>query len=369
VRIGIIYLGRRGSGGPISFELARHLSKYADVFAALAQQSESLSAWQASSLEWFAVPTYRSLTGAIWSWLDQAGLRRLAGMIRQRQPDVLVYPMFYTLNPFLQRCLDDLPSLVAVHDPIPHPGAADRVYRWLEDRSIRQATRCLVFSRCFSEDLRLRGADPQRVDYIPHGVLDYYQRISQPHPPIPETPAETTLLFFGRITAYKGVDVLLEAFREVSIRYKARLIIAGAGDIRPYRQLIQEIPGVELINRWINESEVDGLFRRAQIVVLPYISASQSGVLAIAASYALPVIATRTGGIPEQITSGETGMLVDPGSIEQLAGAIELLLDQPQTAAALGENLAREHAAKRSWSSIAEKVYAACERAIQDFRS
>ena len=368
MQIGIIYLGRRGSGGPISFELARHLTTYAQVFAVLSQQAESLDAWRASSLPWFEVPTYRSLPGAIWRWLNQTDLRRIAAQIRLRQPDVLIYPMFYTLNPFLQRHLGDLPSLVAVHDPVPHPGAADRAYHLLEDVSIRQATRCLIFSRRFTEDMQLRGARPGGIDYIPHGELSYYQRVAAPSFQ-PEPPPENTLLFFGRITAYKGLDVLLEAFHQVQMQRPARLLIAGAGDLHPYQRLIRATPGVELINRWIDEREVDGVFRQAKIAVLPYTSASQSGVLAIAASYALPVIASRVGGIPEQIVDGVNGLLVDPGSVEQLAHAMLRLLDDPQLAVRLGVNLAGEHQNQRSWSTIAEKVYAACENAIRDHQS
>jgi glycosyltransferase involved in cell wall biosynthesis len=368
MRIGIIYLGRRGSGGPISFELARHLTDFAQVFALLSQQAESLPAWQASDLSWFSVPTYSSLPGALWRWLNQAELRCIADQIRQRQPDVLIYPLFYTLNPFLQRHLGDIPSLVAVHDAIPHPGAADRVYHLLENASIRQATRCLVFSQRFAADLPRRGAHPERIDAIPHGELSYYRRMAS-RPADQETLHGDALLFFGRITAYKGLDVLLHAFRRVAAQRPARLLIAGAGDLRPYQSLIQAAPSVELINRWIAEDEVDGIFRQAKLVVLPYTSASQSGVLAIAASYALPVIASRVGGIPEQIANGVNGLLVDPGSVEQLSAAILRLLDDPPFAARLGAKLADEHQSQRSWSAIAEKVYTACERAIQDHRS
>ncbi len=364
MRIAIIYLGRRGSGGPLSFELATHLAAQADVLAVLSTQAESLDAWRASGLPLLLTETYRTTLGAALAWANHIALHRLARRIRAWQPDVLIYPLFYTLNPFLQMHLRGIPSVVAVHDVEPHPGLRDRVYHWLEDLSIRQATRCLIFSQAFLPDIARRCANPQRVDVIPHGELSYYRRfdLSASAAP-PETPK---LLFFGRITAYKGLDVLFEAFRQVSARRPVRLLIVGDGDFRPYRTLADGLPNVEIVNRWVSEAEIDGFFRQASLVTLPYTSASQSGVAAIAAGYGLPVIATRTGGLPEQISDGETGLLVAPGSAAELAAAIERLLDDPALARNLGDNLLREYRDRRNWDRIAQEVYAACERAISD---
>jgi glycosyltransferase involved in cell wall biosynthesis len=367
VRIGVIYLGRRGSGGPISFELASHLSKQASVFTLLSEQIEGLERWRQSGLEFFCIPTYRNLLGAVWSWLDRPRLKWLAAQVRRRQPDVLIYPMFYTLNPFLQQHLADIPSLVAVHDPLPHPGINDLVYKILEDRSIHQATRCLVFSRGFEADLQKRGLPPQKIDYLPHGDLSYYHQYrSQPVAEIP--PEERNLLFFGRITTYKGLDVLLKAFRQVSHLYSIRLQVVGAGDTRPYRQLLEGVPGVQVVNRWIKEEEVDDYFRAARMVLLPYTSATQSGVLTIAASYGLPVVASRVGGIPEQIQDGKNGLLIDPNSVDQLAKAIQRLLENPEYAASLGQHLMREYTETRSWAKISRLVYSACEKALREPR-
>lgn len=365
MRIGIVYLGRRGSAGPISYELACHLSEKGSVFTMLSEQVEGLEIWRQSGLEFFCIPTYQNLAGAVRAWLDRPRLEWLAAQVRARSPDVLIYPMFYTLNPFLQRHLADIPSLVAVHDPIPHPGLIDFAYKILEDRSIRQATRCLLFSRGFEADLQKRGANPEKIDLLPHGELSYYQLYhKQPAPQV--SPGGTNLLFFGRITAYKGLDILLQAYQRVSRLNKVTLQVVGAGDMRPYRNLLEKLPGVQVINRWINEDEVDSYFRLARMVVLPYTSATQSGVLAIAASYALPVIATRVGGIPEQFRDGETGLLIDPNSVGQLAEAIQRLLENPDYAATLGQNLAREFAENRSWAKIAEIVYSACEKALRE---
>jgi glycosyltransferase involved in cell wall biosynthesis len=181
------------------------------------------------------------------------------------------------------------------------------------------------------------------------------ERVS-PQPPV--------LLFFGRITSYKGLEILLQAFRIVRRTHSVRLRIVGSGDMRPYRNALRGLDGVEVTNRWIAESEVDGFFREASIVVLPYTSGTQSGVVALAAAYSLPVISTRVGGIPEQVRDGESALLVDPSSADQLANAIRMLLEHPTYASTLGTSLAREYSEARGWPRLARLVYQSCEKAI-----
>ncbi len=151
--------------------------------------------------------------------------------------------------------------------------------------------------------------------------------------------------------------MLLDAFAQVSARRpNVRLLIAGDGSLGPYRRQLKNLKRVEIINRWVAEDEISQLFERADMVVLPYTSASQSGVLAVAAGYGLPVIATQVGGLPEQISDGKTGLLVPPGSAEALAAAIERLLDDHDLANQLGRALRREFEEQRSWEKVAGKL-------------
>lgn len=358
MRIAVIYLGRRGSGGLISLALCEHLEQQAEVLVVRSNQVENPTAWQQASFEQISVATYRNLPQAIYSWLDQRQHRNIANKIRIWQPDVLLFPMFYTLNPFLQRHLIEFPSLVVVHDPVPHPGLVDWVYARLENWSIRQAHRCLIFSNALVPALQARGVPPDQIDVIPHGALTYPSTtsIDLSQPP--------TLLFFGRISAYKGLDILLKAYARLIKHHHIKLRIIGAGDLRPYQGLLENLPNVEIVNRWVDENEVSRFFTPNQIVTLPYTSASQSGVIAIAASFGLPVVTTRTGGLPEQIYDGVTGRLVQPGSVDQLVDAIEDLLNHPQKAAQLGQALAQDFAQNRNWKVIAEQVLVACEKAM-----
>jgi glycosyltransferase involved in cell wall biosynthesis len=363
MRLALIYLGRRGAGIPISYELAEHLSHQADVLVVLSQHIENLSLWQSSGLELLTTTTYRALPGAIWSWIDQFKMKQLAERIRTWKPDVLLFPMFHTWNPFLQWHLRDIPGVVAVHDPISHPGIADFAFKLLEDLSIRQAKRCIVFSQMLAPELSRRGIERQYVDFVPLGEFSYYQRyLSQTS--TRESAEQPKLLFFGRITAYKGLEVLLRAYGQLGKTHKVQLMVVGEGNLNAFRSLLNEMPHVQLINQWVNEEDIAAIFNQAAIVILPYTSASQSGVLPIAASFGLPVIATRVGGIPEQIEHETSGLLVEPGSVSELVAAIHRLLEEPLLARQLGENLQREFRENKNWEVIAGKVFDICTMAM-----
>lgn len=365
LRIALIYLGRRGSGGVLSLELGRHLQAHAQVTALISRQAENISQWHASGLPLMETDTYQGLAGAIWSWLNQPRLARLAAHIRRTiRPDVLLFPMFHTWTPFLQFYLRDIPNVLTVHDPLPHPG----LFAWLDGQfqtlAIRQATRCIVLSGSLRPALEKRGVPAGRMDEIPHGELSYYKRVAGEGQGM-KAASSRTILFFGRITEYKGIEVLLQAFERVQ-GDDIRLQIVGDGDFSPYRRLADQSNRVEVINRWVVEEEVASFFEAASLVVLPYTSASQSGVLALAASFGLPVIATRVGGLPEQITHEQTGLLVPPGDPAALAQAIQHLLDQPAYAAQLGQQLQLVQSRSHSWDQIALQTLVACQRAVAD---
>jgi glycosyltransferase involved in cell wall biosynthesis len=140
-------------------------------------------------------------------------------------------------------------------------------------------------------------------------------------------------------------------------------MVVGEGNLAPYKQLLDEVPQVRLINRWVDEKDIAGIFQQADVVVLPYTAGSQSGVIPIAASFGLPVIATRVGGIPEQIEQETTGLLVEPGSVTELAAALQRLMDDPPFSRQMGENLQQEYRKNKSWKEISGRIFDACERA------
>ncbi len=136
------------------------------------------------------------------------------------------------------------------------------------------------------------------------------------------------ILFFGLIKPYKGLDLLLRAMPSILKEIpELKLVVAGAvyGDTEPYFKLMEELgiqDSVDVQFRYISDTEMADFFNKSQLCVLPYRTATQSGVIANAYSFGVPVLATDVGGLKEYIEPGETGYLVAPEDPEAIATAV-----------------------------------------------
>jgi glycosyltransferase involved in cell wall biosynthesis len=367
MKIGIIFLKRRGPGGAISYELATQLQARADVFAVVSSYAENVSVWRAGPVPMIEVPTFETPAQAIGSSLDLRRQQKMIEQIKRENPDVLFFPMLHWWAPIIQARLGSVPNVVMIHDPEPHPGILGQAEWQFERFCARRATRCVVLSEVFVPTLERAGVARQKVDVIPLGaLLSYYSSQSRREPT--SASGELTILFFGRIAPYKGLEVLLRAFEQIERVSEARLLIVGAGNLEPYKQQLAKLTRVRIVNEWVPDEQVEFYFHQAQIVVAPYTSATQSGVVSIAASMGIPVIASRTGGIAEQIEHGRTGILVEPGSAEDLAKGCLRLINDRAFADALAEQAKIVARNAFGWDTIAQKVVASCERAIESKR-
>lgn len=136
-----------------------------------------------------------------------------------------------------------------------------------------------------------------------------------------------TILFFGKVRKYKGLDLLLSAMPKVLSRIECELLITGEfyDSLEKYQQLARRL-GIEnhvrIENRYVPNEEVRAIFDGVDVLVLPYLSATQSGVARIALSNRLPIIASRTGGLSESVVEDFNGMLFPPGDSNALADRI-----------------------------------------------
>jgi glycosyltransferase involved in cell wall biosynthesis len=189
--------------------------------------------------------------------------------------------------------------------------------------------------------------DPARVHVIPHGVL----RPAGDAPLPPELPDfdGPVALCFGLLRPYKGIDVLLEAWRGIA---DAELWIVGAPrmDTAPLRAAAP--PGVRFVERFVSEGEAAALFRRADLAVLPYREIDQSGVLFTALGFGVPLVLTAVGGFPEIADAG-AATLVAPGDAQALHETIEALLTDPERRAQLAGAAAALAGERHAWPTIA----------------
>ena len=137
------------------------------------------------------------------------------------------------------------------------------------------------------------------------------------------------LLFFGYVRKYKGLDILLEAFPKILLEHpKARLLIVGEfyDDPKDYTNLILKLgitDKVILINQFVPNEEVAKYYQVSDVVILPYRSATQSGILNVSYGFFKPVIVTDVGGLAEFVDEGKTGFVVKPNSPEAIVEGVE----------------------------------------------
>jgi glycosyltransferase involved in cell wall biosynthesis len=144
-------------------------------------------------------------------------------------------------------------------------------------------------------------------------------------------------LFFGFIRRYKGLLTLLEAVARIPAERDFQLLVGGEfyEDAAPYRAAIVDLgltDRVVLHDRYIPNEEVGDFFAAANLVVLPYLSATQSGIVQIAFHYDRPVLTTDVGGLPEVVEDGVVGDIVPAGDPEALARALVAYFEENKEA-------------------------------------
>ena len=253
--------------------------------------------------------------------------------------------------------------VTTVHDVTYHTGdrASRRVPRWFADQLIKQSDRIIVHGSTLR--IAAEGRYPgvkERLSILPHIVLKRYRDISVIGNMKRSNSRTVNVLFFGRIYPYKGLDVLIRSMALVTGQFSdIRLVIAGEGDdFSEYRREMVDPQFFEVRNRHIPDKEAAQLFIDADIVVLPYLEASQSGVLAIANAFAKAVIVTNVGELGEAVVDGVSGVVVPPADERSLADAILKLATDADIRARLGN--AGQALADQAASSeaVAEKAIA-----------
>jgi glycosyltransferase involved in cell wall biosynthesis len=249
---------------------------------------------------------------------------RALKMVRDFSPDAVVFqwwqPFFGPLVGTLARSFRKarMRCIIECHNVFPHEGS-------LLDRGL------IKFALSAADHLITHSARDRELLL---SVLPGKEVSDSPLPDIEEfSDAHTalrngrTILFFGKVRKYKGLEVLLAAMPKVLAKMDCRLTIVGEfyDSVDKYRQLIHEygIEGrVHIYDKYVPNEEVPSVFREADVLILPYVAASQSAVARIALSNGLPVIASQAGGLAEAIEDNVTGLLFPAGDADALADRI-----------------------------------------------
>ena len=247
------------------------------------------------------------------------------------------------------------------HNIVPHePSRLDRL---LTKYGLAPVDHFFVLSGAVKNDL-LRFRPDATFSEVPHPLVEVFGE------PLTKETARRRLglaadqpvvLFFGYVRAYKGLRYLLQALPRVRRRVPVQVLVAGEfyEPKDSYLRLVSDLgigDAVRIEDRYIRNEEVAAWFSAADVVVQPYVSATQSGITQVAYQFDVPVITTDVGGLGEVVKHGDTGLVVPPEDPEALAAAIVEFFEQdlgPKMSAAIGR-----HKEAFSWQRLVEAIEA-----------
>lgn len=238
-----------------------------------------------------------------------------------------------------------------VHDPFPHTGE-DTIKRKAANKMlVKLSSRYLIFNENQREEfIKYYKLNPTRVYNSFLSSYEFLKTYEKKECSIKKD--GLTILFYGRISPYKGVKYLLDA---VCKYYKdgydgVNVIVAGAGKHNFDTSDYENLPFVEFRNYYIARTELTTLIKTCDAVICPYTDATQSGVIMSSFVFNKPVIATKVGGLPEMLNNGELGILIPPKDVNAIEEVLIRLHENPQILEKYCEKIANvyEHGEK-SW--------------------
>lgn len=232
----------------------------------------------------------------------------------------------------LNKISGKIPVIIEFHevvDPMENSILPIKIYSRVMGRLIRKfASHYVVHSEADKKLVSKTYSIPeQKISIIPHGIYDHYEKIENARELLGIN-EDFIILFFGLLRPYKGVKYLIRAFEMLpdEIRNKSRLLIVGeTWEDKESVKMAEESPfsdRITIINKYVSDIEISLYFSSADVLVLPYTRASQSGVAHIGMSYGLPIIATKVGGLQESLSKYEGTYFVESNSPENLSDAI-----------------------------------------------
>lgn len=220
--------------------------------------------------------------------------------MKARKYDVLFLPHFHFWNLafILAFKLHKKPIVLVEHDGIVHLGDELPLQQTLINACLKHATHIIFLTHYVRSLVNPALLQNKQISIIPHGIFAFENLHTTPK--TYKTPP--TLLFFGRVSKYKGIELLLDTLRTLPIHSFEKLIIAGKST---YQYSLSHLPQalqekLEIIDEFLPQERIVELFNQSQILILPYIEASQSGVGAIGIANCMPTICTDVGGLKEQ---------------------------------------------------------------------
>ena len=263
---------------------------------------------------------------------------KVSKRIIQEKADLIIFDWWH---PFFGFCHGAISSLIKKEYPnkilfitenvISHE--ANKVDKFLTTIGLRNASMFLALSKSVEEELK-RFAKDRKIYRSELPRYDYYQtdnnvNILALKSELGIAEDDQVLLFFGYIRKYKGLEILIKAFPKILEKFpNSYLLIVGEFYDNPstYLKLIDRLnieKKVKVINKYIPNEEISKYYKVSDVVILPYLSATQSAILNVTYSFKKPVIATDVGGLAEFVEEGKTGVIIKSNSVDEIVKGYE----------------------------------------------
>jgi glycosyltransferase involved in cell wall biosynthesis len=350
--------GRKGGGPRYTLEVARALARIPsfDLHMSLSRQSEIFTETQALGLPGFDVDTYSGLVSCIGRTLSLPSIvHRFIEYLEKQHIDIVICTMRHPWSGWAAKHIRSKKRryIYTVHDAAPHDGDDHLGWEWILKSNLQYADGVLVLSEYVRRELlRQYGYPDRRIWVSSHGPFKLHEQATE------STAPERTnrLLFFGRILPYKGLALLAEAFSRIADHHDLQLAVVGHGSLGCEKVRLLAHPRICLDNRWIPEEELASVFKSADLVVAPYLEASQSGVIAAAYGMGLPVVVTPVGGLREQVIDRKSGLIAAEITPQAFADAMADICSNQRLYRRCREGAKQLGDNKRIWSRIADSL-------------
>lgn len=259
-------------------------------------------------------------------------------------------------------------ALLIVHDPFQHSGEEFVIDKYLRKFFFKLIDNKILLNNTQKDQFILENKEEN--ENIHTSFLSVYNYLTYYNDPVKNMVTdEFNILFFGRISSYKGIQFLLDTYTDmISSKYQdITLTIAGSGDFDFDIDIYKSNPNIKILNKFVSPEELALLINDCSVVVCPYTDATQSGVVMSAFAFKKPVIATNVGGLPEMVTHQKTGIIIEKNNKKQLSEAIVLLYSNREIIETMSVNIESEYFnGDKSWKHSGELFFKAIQSVYQN---
>ena len=337
----ILSLGRTGSMPQYAENIIKHLSVNHDIIVSKQsyfthEDKESFIAWR----------TYTGNFSFLISTIFYFPIKLMLfipAMYSKYNSLYLPYGHYWDLPFILLFKLFRRKVIYTVHDGILHEGENNFFAQKLEYLRISLATDLVFLTKYVKDSIPRQLIINKRVYIVPHGLLE------NPFIKFKKTHFAQNFLFLGRISKYKGIELLIDSIKLIK-GYDLILKIAGK---TLYDLEVQNEKNIHFIDKYLSDQEIGKLLTWADVLILPYKEASQSGVIPLGIFAELPMICTKVGGLNEQLEDDEC-IWVD-AEVQSLAKGIRFALNNPNILQTLQAKM-RAKKTKLNWEGIGNTI-------------